>query len=266
MRLKIDFIFLLLLMSPIFLWGQNWQLKDSIQISIRGEISDFEVDPFGNLYFISNHTTIYKLDTKTQQTKSYSNNQILEKLNTQNSLQITAKSGIFNLLVLDNQLNPVQDLVQFPTEYNFSPTLVALVDNNYLWGFDPILQRLILWNYQEKKIYSQSAILYDTEGDDFFYDLIYTNNQILLVGSQKIMLFDELANLKEVIPIPTYDLISFGKNNLIFAKENELFELNLTTKQTRKLDVNKRFSNFAFNHKFLFVMQDKVVYIYEYQN
>src|SRR5690606_41754763 len=55
------------------------------------------------------------------------------------------------ILVLDNQLNKVQDRIEFPIETNFSPTLIALVDNNYLWGYDPVLQRLVLWNYRDKK-------------------------------------------------------------------------------------------------------------------
>src|SRR5690606_18924065 len=98
------------------------------------------------------------------------------------------------ILVLDNQLNKVQDPIEFPIETNFSPTLIALVDNNYLWGYDPVLQRLVLWSYSDKKAIRQSVILSEKTGDEFYSDLIYQDNKIFLAGYHKILGFDEYAN------------------------------------------------------------------------
>src|SRR5690606_14274108 len=118
----------------------------------RDSITDFSADDFNNIYYIRNFSELNKIDFRTKRKKSFSNQTLLENLNSQNVLQITVKSAFFNLLVLDNHLNLVQDKITFPIERNFSPTLTDLVDNNYLWGYDPVLQRLVLWNYQEKKI------------------------------------------------------------------------------------------------------------------
>src|SRR5690554_5317145 len=170
---KIFFISILLFQIQISLAQTKLQLVDSIQINKLQNITDFATDDFNNLYFINNYTELNKYDYQTQKVKSFSNHTFLEDLNTQNALQITLKTAFFNLLILDNQLNSIQDLIQFPVEFDFSPTLVALVDNNYLWGYDPILQRLILWNYQNNNILRQSTILSNKTGDEFYAKLRY---------------------------------------------------------------------------------------------
>src|SRR5690606_30139439 len=129
-----------------------------------------------SMYYIRNFSELNKIDYRTQKRESFSNQSILEDLNTQNVLQISLKSGIFNLVVLDNQLNLVHDPIQFPIDGSFMPTLTALVDNSYLWGYDPVLQRLVLWNYRDRKTIRQSVILNEKTGDDYFSDLIYTYN------------------------------------------------------------------------------------------
>ena len=190
--------------------AQNCAYHDTLKLETRDTITDFSVDDFNNIYFIRNFSELIKIDAKTYLKKSFSNQSVLENLNTQNALQITVKSSLFNLLILYNQLNLYQDPIHFPFENNFSPTLTALVDNNYLWGYDPVLQRLILWNYQENKIFRQSVILSAKTGDEFYSDLIYKKDKIYLIGKEKILVFDEFANLKEVIQFQEFEQIEVG--------------------------------------------------------
>lgn len=262
---KIFFISILLFQIQISLAQTKLQLVDSIQINKLQNITDFATDDFNNLYFINNYTELNKYDYQTQKIKSFSNHTFLEDLNTQNALQITLKTAFFNLLILDNQLNPIQDLIQFPVEFDFSPTLVALVDNNYLWGYDPILQRLILWNYQNNNILRQSTILSNKTGDEFYAKLRYNRDKIYLIGQQRVLIFDEFANLKEVIPFYEFDQIELIKDDLIYTFDNQLFLFNLKTKQTKTVELNRSFTNFAVNKQHIFVIDKKVVYIYKYQ-
>ena len=243
-------------------YAQQWKISDSIVLETRDSITDFSVDDFNNLYYIRNFSELNKRDFRTKQKKSFSNQTLLENLNTQNVLQITVKSAFFNLLVLDNQLNLVREKIQFPVESNFSPILTALVDNNYLWGYDPVLQRLVLWNYQEKKIFRQSVILSEKTGDEFYAELIYNQNKIYLIGYNKILVFDEFANLEKVIPFTGFEQI-YIKNGMIYYSENKKIRaLNLRTKETGDITTSAA-DYFSINNRYLFVLNGKVVYIYE---
>lgn len=242
--------------------AQEWKKIDSVFLETRDSITDFDSDDFNNIYFIRNFSNLNKLNFGTKERKSFSNQTLLENLNTQNVLQITVKSAIFNLLILDNQLNLVQDKISFPLESNFSPTLTALVDNNYLWGYDPVLQRLVLWNYQEKKVLRQSVILSEKTGDEFYADLIYNQNKIYLIGYKKILVFDEFANIKKVIPFFEFDQI-YIKDGIIYYSENQIIKAyNINTRETKELNLTPA-DYFSINTKHLFVLNGKVVYLYE---
>lgn len=256
---------LLLLLLFQFGFAQDHILKDSLSIETKDTITDFSVDDFNHIYYIRNFSELNKIDFKTKEKKSFSNQSVLENLNTQNSLQITVKSSLFSLLILDNHLNLIQDPIRFPIENNFTPTLVALVDNNYLWGYDPVLQRLILWNYQENKIWKQSVILSEKAGDEFYSDLIYKKDKIYLVGTQKILVFDDYANLKEVIPFQEFSQIEIGDEFMYFTKNKQLYKMNLRSKEQSEVKINIPADYFSTNSRHLFVLHNKVVYIYDSQ-
>jgi|SRR5690606_25912126 len=260
------FIFFFFIFGTTSVFSQELILKDSLKIEIQDSITDFGADDFHNIYFIRNFSELIKIDAKTQKVKTFSNHSVLENLNTQNILQITLKSGFFNLLVLDNQLNKVQDPIEFPIETNFSPTLIALVDNNYLWGYDPVLQRLVLWSYSDKKAIRQSVILSEKTGDEFYSDLIYQDNKIFLAGYHKILGFDEYANLEAVIPFFEFDQISIRKGNIFYSHENKLFHFDLRTQEKKEVPLGFGFDYFSINNRYLFALKDKVVYIYDFQN
>ncbi len=260
MRIFLSFGWLIFSFS--FLNAQSWEKVDSVFIETHDSITDFDCDDFNNLYFISNFSELNKIDFRTKQKKSFSNQAPLENLNTQNILQITVKSGLFNLLVLDNQLNLVQDKIKFPIESNFSPTLTALVDNNYLWGYDPVLQRLVLWNYRENKIFRQSVILSDKTGDEFYADLVYNESKIYLIGYKKILVFDEFANLEKVIPSFEFNQIYIKNRKIYYSENRKVKSYDLTTHETEELNLVPAYY-FSINNRYLFVLNGKVVYIYE---
>lgn len=245
--------------------AQEFIVKDSLKIESKDTITDFSVDDFGNVYYIRNFSELNKIEARTQIKKSFSNQTALENLNTQNILQITVKSNLFSLIILDNQLNLFQDAIRFPIENNFSPTLLTLVDNNFLWGYDPVLQRLILWNYQQNKILRQSVILSEKTGDEFYSDLIFKKDKIYLVGTTKILVFDDFANLKEVIPFQKFNQIEIGDEFIYFTKEKQLFRMNLRSKETFKINLKIPVDYFSTNTRHLFVLNDKVVYLYDSQ-
>lgn len=245
--------------------AQEFKVLDSIRIESKDTITDFSTDDFNNIYYIRNFSELNKIDFKTRTRKSFSNQSVLENLNTQNSLQITVKSSLFNLIILDNQLNLFQDPIRFPIENNFTPTLVTLVDNNYLWGYDPVLQRLILWNYQENKILRQSVILSDKTGDEFYSDLIFKKDKIYLIGTDRILVFDDYANLKEVIHFEKFDQIEILDGFILYTKNKELYKMNLRSKEIIKISLKFPVDYFSTNNRHLFVLDNKVVYIYDSQ-
>ena len=265
MNLKHFIAILILSYSFPALSAQEFVVKDSISIESKDTITDFSVDDFGNVYYIRNFSELNKIDAKTKIKKSFSNQSVLENLNTQNSLQVTVKSSLFSLVILDNQLNLFRDPIRFPIENNFSPTLMALVDINYLWGYDPVLQRLIMWNYQENKVLRQSVILSDKTGDEFYSDLIFRKDKIYLIGVTKILVFDDFANLKEVIPFQKFDQIEIGDEFVHFTKDKKLYKMHLRSKEVLEVKLNASVDYFSTNSRHLFVLKDKVVYLYDSQ-
>jgi hypothetical protein len=257
--------FFLCFLLPVMAFPQEFKLLDSIQLEAEDSITDFEADDFGNIYYIRNFSELNKIDNRSRRKKSFSNQTPLENLNTQNILQITVKSALFDLLVLDNQLNLVHDKITFPIEANFSPTLSALVDNNYLWGYDPVLQRLVLWNYRDKKILRQSVILSEKTGDEFYAELIYFKNKIYLIGYHKILVFDEFANLESVIPFQEFGQIYVDSESVYYSDKKKIYKLNLKTKTVTELLPERNADYFSINNDYLFVLNGKVVYLYESQ-
>lgn len=249
-----------------FCWAQKLNLVDTISLNFNGEVSDFGADDFNSIYYLLNSTDLNKLNLKTGEKSSFTNHTILEDLNTQNVLQISLKSGFFNLLLLDNQLNLLQDPISLIDDSNFSPTLIALVDTNYLWGYDPVIQRLVLWNFRDRSIYRQSVLLTDKSADGYFSELIYDKGKNYLVGSNKILEFDDYANLQRFISIDSeYEQIQIIDSTVFYSVKGELFKLSLTDGSIEEMEVISDFDYFSINTSQLFVLKDKLVYIYKHQ-
>lgn len=257
-----SFIFALLFSAPLF--GQQWELKDSIVISIKDSITDFGSDDFNNIYFIRTFSQLNKLNLNGKQLRTFSNQSVLENLNTDNILRITLKSDFFSLLILDNELNLMMSPIGFPEEGRFMPMLIAVVDNNYLWGYDPVMQRLVLWNYREKRIIRQSVILNET-GDEFYKDLIYYKNKIYLIGPEKILRFDEFAQLERASSFREFSQIQISGNDIYFSHQGELMTFNQESGLSTGVEIPGGFDYFSLNSHYLFVLKGKVVYIYKPQ-
>lgn len=257
-----SFVFFFLLALP--LQAQQWELKDSVLISIKDSITDFTSDDFNNIYFIRNFSQLNKLNLKGKQLKTFSNQSVLENLNTDNILRITLKSDFFSLLILDNELNLMMSPIRFPEEGRFMPMLIAVVDNNYLWGYDPVMQRLVLWNYREKRIIRQSVILNEAD-DEFYRDLIYHKNKIYLVGPDKLLRFDEFAQLEKASSFKDFSQIQILGNDIYFSDQGELKVYNQISGQVTAVEIPVGFDYFSINSQYLFVLKGKVVYIYKPQ-
>ncbi|MDD3457897.1 MAG: hypothetical protein PHO74_00210 [Weeksellaceae bacterium] len=245
--------------------AQELVTVDSIRLETDGQITDFGTDDFNNIYFIKNSTELNKIDFKTREIKRFSNRNILENLNTQNMLQLTLTSGFFNLLILDNQLNPIQDPIDLNSNSDFSPTLTALVDNNYIWGYDQALQRLVLWNYRENKIMRQSTILNDRNSSEFFSELVYYSNKIYLVGTDRILRLDEFAGLEKVVSLGEHHQVEVLGGHVYYAKDERIYRLDMSNGQSVEVALVEGLDFFSLNKSYLFVLKDKVVYLYDSQ-
>lgn len=261
--MKYLFSILMACWGGTFLAAQQWALIDSIQLDPNDLITDFDSDDFNNLYYVRNYSELVKIDADHQKRTQFSNRNLLEQLNVQNILQITLRSGLFNLLILDNHLNLVQDPIQFPIEGNFSPTLTALVDNNFLWGFDPVLQKLVLWNYQEQHITRQSTLLSGKTQHGHFSHLFYQNNQIYLVSADSILQFDEYAVLEKIYPIPKFDQITLKNHIFYYSAADKLFQFALADQSTTALNLDRSLDFFSINLPYLFGSKAGVIYIYK---
>lgn len=252
--------------ASVLLPAQQPEASDTVRLEAAGEITGFDTDDFNNIYYIRNSTEFNKIEIKTGNRLSFSNRSILESPDVRNLLRITLRSDFFSLIILDNRLNPIMDPIKLDSNPDFSPTLTAVTDNNYLWGYDPVLQRLLFWNYRESKLVRQSMILNAKDSAEFFSALYYDSNRIFLAGTDSLLIFDEFANLQKKIGLPKYIQLEVYDNRVFYSTDEGIYRLDPDTGTGKKLIPADKFDFFSINKSYLFVLKDKVVYLYDSQN
>ena len=239
-------------------FGQ-FEIKDSILFETDA-ISNLKTNNFGDVLLILNEKELVKIDAKKNK-KRLQLNKIVTSIDTNLSLKTGLIYNYQELQILDDNLNPIQDKINF-NQHQIFPSTVSISDSQLLWYFDPIEQRLIQWNYQLKTEISRSNILFFKDNDTTIECIHQVNNQLFLKSQNWIYEFDIFGNSKSTIQLKKHDKYSFSGDYIYLTSGNELTEINLKNNQISTSDNFFNVKDFTMKDDQLFVIKNKGLYIY----
>ena len=249
-------IFLFLL----FQWANaQFELKDSILLPFSS-ISHLQKNGKNEVVFIANNNTLITINEDHKITNKPLK-KIVSHLDTNLSLRTSIVYNYQELEILDDKLNPIQDHINL-NQYNIYPSAITVTDSQFLWYFDPIEQRLYQWNYQLKSIINKSNILHFKDDDTVIEKIHIVKNRIFLKGKNWIYEFDYFGNIKSQFNLGEHTNYCFSKENLHLLTEKNIKSINLLNSSISSTDNFFNVKDFIMDEDQLFVIKDKVMYIY----
>ncbi len=239
--------------------------KDSVVYLFKDSISDFSVDSFNQPYFVINDEYLYSIKDKNPLPFSHSNRLQIQNLNTKNPFLINYTTSLYQLYFLDNELNPTKSAISLISTKTFDPNLIAVVDNNWLWGYDRITQKLVLWDYTYQKVLQETVQIQPKDSSETFTDLMYDNGKLYLISNERILRFNRFGQLTRTYPFKEHHQVKWYKNYVLFSQNNKLFAQNLNDNTITPLPLKSAVDFFDLNGNTLFVLHKKVVYIYDFE-
>ena len=217
-------VFLLLL--PIFLQAQEYQLHQEIETTARY----FATDKLQNIYLVLPQNEVVKYNKAGQEIFRYNNNRLgeLTHIDANNPFKIGLFYGEFgNLISLDRTMTPTGELRLF--DFNLIQVdAVALAADNNIWLYDKL-------DFQLKKINQNGEILFESG------DLSLTINQSLqpnfLIEREQqiylndpnigILVFDVFGQFEKTLEFKGLREFQILDGQLLFFQNGELTAFNL---------------------------------------
>ena len=251
-------ILLLFLFITPTIWAQ-FKLKDSIELPSEN-ISHLKTNAFGDVLMVVNDRELIKIDSK-KNIKRHPLKKIVTQLDTNLSLKTGVVYNYQELEILDDQLNPIQDKINF-NQHQIFPSVISISDSQTLWYFDPIEQRLFQWNYQLGKVLNKSNTLHFKENDYSIIDIHQTNNRVFLKSQNRIYEYDLFGNFKSETEIKSDLNYSFYDIYLVSSNKETINLTNLLNKEISSFDNFFNGKDFTMRGDELFVIKNKGLYIY----
>ncbi len=233
-----------LLVLLIFLGGPPGYAQLTLKTVIPQKgVEFFTADQFGNLYTIKDDI-LHKLDSKGKELYAYSNPLLgelsqVDVLNAMNPLLFY--QDVYQIIILDNRLN--QSSQTAFANYGFLDVrLVAYSDEENIWFYDQVTDKIYRFNIETKKITTQTLNITQIAGKENQPQILVSTieNIYLYLSGTGILVFDPVGAYKKTIPVN--DILDFeveGKK-LYYLKNDLVVEVDLLTRQEKKypLDIN----------------------------
>lgn len=255
-------VYFLLLLSSMFVFGQNNKLKTTAlntkQLENRTYIG---FDGLGNNYYIKENIFIKEKDAQSWEYKNVALGKITS-VDYVNPLQIVVFYEDFNTIVtLDNQLNEIQKLNLFDIDNTIFASKIGLAAQNQFWIYNSLTQQIMLFDYLKntsKNIGNpiQGEIQYTQSDFNNFYWIDDINNWYSIDIFGKVVL---LAN------IPPFEKIQVIDNErLLFSRDNVLYCLNNISKSVYEIEiVEKSFQNYYYKDQILAIFTNQQIKNYK---
>lgn len=250
--------FLLFFLLTQSIWAQ-FELKDSIELP-SDKISHLKTNIFGDIFMVINDRELIKIDAK-KNISHYPLKKIVTQLDTNLSLKTGLVYNYQELEILDDQLNPIQDKINF-NQYQIFPSAIMISDSQILWYFDPIEQRLVQWNYQIGKVLNKSNTLHFKENDNSITAIHQINNRLFLKSQNWIYEYDLFGDYKSETPLINYINYSFSDHYIHLINSQKITSINLLNKEISSFDNFFYGKDFTMKDDQLFVIKNKGLYIY----
>ena len=251
------FTFLLFGLSSIV--SAQFELKDSVFFDFKN-ISHLKVNEVGDVFFINNEKDLIKIDQHKKITR-FPLTKLVSHLDTTLTLKTAVLYNYQELIILDDQLKPIQDPINL-NSYEIFPTAITLSDSQNLWYFDPIEQRLVQWNYQIKKTISRSNPIEFKSNDSVIQSIYQIKNRLFIKSENCIYEYDLFGNFKAIQKLPNHISYSYYSRYILLKSDSDFKRMDLLNKEISLLDNFFYGKDFIMNEEQLFVINDKVMYIY----
>ncbi len=250
-------IFFVLIFITVF--SQKFELKDSILIENK-TIKSIDTDLNNSIYLISD-TKIEKI-FQSEKSKVVNLKNVITSVDIGNPLRTYIYSNFNQLAVLDENLNPIQDIILLKST-DFIPTALKVVDNQFCWFYDIIGNKIIYFNYQLQKPILNSKQIYLKNNDQSIEEIHIHKNLVYLKGQKIIYVYDDYGNFKSNFELdfdgsPYY----FYKDVIFYIKDNKLISKNITDKTTSTFIDLKNVKSMAFNELNLYTFDGSKMHIY----
>jgi hypothetical protein len=223
-------------------------------VSIKAD-KFFGFDAYKNYYYCKNNVVLKKSKTGVVQFQGLSLGAVT-KVDILNPLKIIVFYEYFNtIVVLDNQLNEVDRINLSERARPIVITAVGVADQDRLWLFNSINQKLALYDLKSK-YYQEIGVPVNGQINYYQTDYNYFNwitNAGQFLSCDRYGKFIERGQLEVA---DSYQLIS--PNQLLFFKDNALFVRDfITNKQTKIQIVEKSFRNFYYKDQILSIFTNE---------
>ncbi len=121
----------------------------------------------------------------------------------------------------------------------------------------------MLWDYSYQKVLQETVQIQPQNEEEKFKDLQYTNGKLYLITNQRILRFNRFGQLTKNIPFKEHNQVEITKDQIIFSQNKKLFRQSIKDNTVKEIPIKQAVDFFAFNGNSLFVLDKKVMYIYD---
>ena len=225
-------------MAHISIAQNAWEIDTTIKTDDAQQVY---ADHLGNVYLV-NKWTITKLNDKFEKEFIYNNPTAgdITYLNVFNPFNVLVYFKDYNQYeFLDNKLNP--NLNQFvpANEGYYDVQLAATFDNNNLWFYDQVSDKIYKWSLTQNKVESASLQVNPLAGNLERPNYLYATlkNVYLNIPDIGILVFDNFGSYQRTIPISGLKNFFLSNSSLVFINELELEWFNDFTKTSKKQEL-----------------------------
>jgi len=194
-------------------------------------------DQFGNLY-LAYDEELKKLSPQGKELYSYSDPlygdiSAIDALNAMNPLLFY--NDVNQLRLVDNRLNESQAYNLLEAGF-IDPTLVAYTDEDNIWIYDQIQDRMIRYNLRHSKSTAQSQVITQITNSENQPEALFCsfNYLLLKLPNTGVLVFDALGAYQKTINLSGKPMMSFYNKSLLTISEKggvNLYDLSTDQKE-----------------------------------
>ena len=261
------FLTILLLACPIFLCGQDLQLRLVKSFPIP-TAQDLNIDQFGNIYYLEENE-IVKLQVNGQSNPSYSHPQFghISFFTLINPLQPLLYYADFNEIhILDNRLNFSRSINLLDAGF-IDPSLVTYTNQRQLLIFDQVSDRLSIYDPEAKRLQNYSAAINQINASTQRPTMILSsyNRHLLYLPQEGFLIFDALAAYQKKINYSAKLITADFNNDLIVCLNDKgiIDLISVKTGQVQKLiSPQQEIKRVILHNRSLYLWKEHLLYQY----
>lgn len=249
----------LLAFCLVFQFGyaqMDWELDTAFETNA----TQVYADHLGNVY-LTEKWTIVKHSAEFDETFVHNNPGLgnINFVNTFNPFNVLLYYPDYNQFVfLDNKMNSNLNAFEPSNVGYYDVQLSATFDENDIWFYDQVTDKLYKWSLTQSKELSSSLQIGQLSGSDSRPNYMWATLKNVYVNVPEIgvLVFDNFGSYKSTIPIKGLSEFYFSESALVFFTEGEMEVFNYFTKASKKVELpEKGFDDLYFSEGKLYLLK-----------